>query len=637
MLWGGPYTAIADYPAKGFRFTISYNSSTTGTSYIQELGVWNRNYIKGSNLYAFLYDNATFQNVIASGVTVSGSSVVTKNQTGILVGKNESGILVGKNESGIFVGKNETGIFQNTFVAYSGTGAFYPRNGNPSGYLTGSTGGFVDINQTGIYSNSFYPLTSNPSGYLTAASTGNLQNSFVSYAETGAFYPRSGNPSGFLTGSTGGFVSLTESRNVTFNGSVAFTSTALFGSNIVVTGQTQLNSGVTISGQSVVTGYTNMFVQTGQTGIFSNSFYPLNSNPAGYITGATGGFVSTSQTGILVGKNETGILVGKNETGIFANTFYPISSNPSSFLSGVGVASFISKFSTTSRLASSIIVESGGKIGIGITTPSAGLDVMVDNGFGNTELRITNPTNFNSWSLSSRTGAIQIVEVGVAARMQITNGGNVGFGTSTPNYHLDVTGAGNFANGVYDNDVRLVNVNQTGTLLVGKNQTGIYSGSFYPLNSNPSGYVTASQVGYSVTGGQVSGSISGWNLVSNKYGFGGGIYTFSKGINSGSSSNIFAVANSGGAQIMDVMVSCSAINFSAAKSYAVAHAYGAAPISQTKISTTVSGAQDFTSNFFLTGVSGMAMRINNNGTVSGNFLVTLILGGSLTSVSLTEF
>jgi hypothetical protein len=446
MIWGGPVQTFTGYPVKGVRFSVQYHSAGTGSHYIAEFGLWNKNYVKGSNLYAFQYGDAHFADtnisgvLTATGVIVSGASVVTTSQTGAL---------------------------QNSFVSYAETGAFYPRSGNPSGFLRPTdTGILVGKNETGIF-----------------------DNTFISHAESGSFYPRVGNPSGYLTGSTGGFVDRTT------------------------------------------------------TGIYSGSFYPLTSNPSGY--------VRTVDTGIFVGDNETGaytntfpthtqtgtLLVGKNQTGFFTGEFYPYKSNPSGYITSADLSSYV---------------------------------------------------------LDSETGAY----------------------TNTFPTHT-----------------------QTGTLLVGKNQTGIYSGSFYPLNSNPSGYLTSGGTGafYPKTGGQVDGAISGENLISNKYGFGGGVYTFSKTIAGNNSSNVFSVVNSGGAQIMDVMVNCSASGFSAAKSYSVAHAYGTTPLAQLKISTTISGAQDFNSEFFLTGaVSGLAMKINNVGTLSGNFLVTLLLGASPTPITMFE-
>lgn len=82
------------------------------------------------------------------------------------------------------------------------TGLYYPRVGNPSGFL-------ISLSGTGALTGAFYPLSANPANYTTAAAlssaSGILQGQISSIASwtgntTGLFYPRFANPSGYITG-----------------------------------------------------------------------------------------------------------------------------------------------------------------------------------------------------------------------------------------------------------------------------------------------------------------------------------------------------------------------------------------------------------------------------------------------------
>jgi hypothetical protein len=88
---------------------------------------------------------------------------------------------------------------------------------------------------------------------------------------------------------------------------------------------------------------TSFFVTSSQTGNYNNEFYPLASNPAGYVTG---GVVRPSETGYLYpSTNPSGFVAGSvvrpAETGAFASTgwidqnYYP-RANPSGYSSGGG-------------------------------------------------------------------------------------------------------------------------------------------------------------------------------------------------------------------------------------------------------------------------------------------------------------
>ena len=132
-----------------------------------------------------------------------------------------------------------------------------------------ASGGILNINgnpvsgsaaNTGILTGSFYPLNSNPSGFAT-------NNSLIS---TGAYLKSiiSGSNAGVsLINSASGILTLTATGNISVN----------------TNGQT-----ITISGN---TGVYSTFINTGQTG----AFYPKNFNPSGYLTKNSGvAFVNDS-------------------------------------------------------------------------------------------------------------------------------------------------------------------------------------------------------------------------------------------------------------------------------------------------------------------------------------------------------
>ena len=142
------------------------------------------------------------------------------------------------------------------------TGTFYPLNFNPSGYE--QSGAFISqedldsaLTQTISYLFQTFYLDSNPSGYITYNQASGLM---TGYATTGNFYPLSGNPSGYVT-----------------SGVLSATTGSLYSQ--LYSYITGLSSGLS----GIVSG----------TGIFTGLFYPLGTNPSGYI--------SSSQTGTLSG------------------------------------------------------------------------------------------------------------------------------------------------------------------------------------------------------------------------------------------------------------------------------------------------------------------------------------------------
>lgn len=413
-----------------------------------------------------------------SGIYVTGQ-VVRPNETGDFISRfqtgqfyasnNPSGFITGVDTSN-FVLKSETGSFVLTSQTGQLTGSFYPLNQNPSGYVTGSvvrpseTGAFITSSQTG----QFYPM-SNPSGFATGVDVSNLVLKSETGAYTGAFYPRQTNPSGYVTGSvvrpdtkylydsSSGLSIDWESRTLRNTDSsirflwdvgLLYTKAGLSGAVIELDDLHLVDSfgthSVSWDGRILAdsNGYGAVFWQnrllmgsgwsldtepTGGAHVATCNFvtgysYPLLGNPSGYVTGSvvrpteTGQFVTTSQTGLFYPASNpsgfaTGIdasnLVTKSETGAYTGTFYPLASNPSGYLTG----------------------------------------------------QVVRPSDTGNFITSSQTGQF--------------------YPMSNPS---------GFATGV---DV---------SNLVLKSETGAYTGFFYPLGANPSGYVTGNVVRPTETG-----------------------------------------------------------------------------------------------------------------------------------------
>jgi hypothetical protein len=137
--------------------------------------------------------------------------------------------------------------------------------------------------------------------------------------------------------------------------------------------------------------------------------------------------------------------------------------NSANIAGGTGVVNTIPKFNGANTLINSQLFENGTNIGIGKTNPAFKLDVngsintssnLYANliGVGTTSpayrfhiydglLGFTNTTDSKTWTLGYSTGTntLRFQEEGIT-RMSIENGGNVGIGTSTAAYKLDVQG-----------------------------------------------------------------------------------------------------------------------------------------------------------------------------------------------------
>ncbi|GEM_PF-2131841 len=168
-----------------------------------------------------------------------------------------------------------------------------------------------------------------------------------------------------------------------------------------------------------------------------------SSQPAGYFSSTGGGkAIQTGSGSILFGSlagSGTRSLV-VDATGLVSAT-----STSSGTISGSGVSGYLPIWSGSTSLATSTVYETGGKIGIGITSPqsnfqiggnpftSATFSVKSTSGSG-----VVSETNSNWAGVFKHTTSGHEIDIGGSTYGLIVKTGNVGIGTTGPSYDLDV-------------------------------------------------------------------------------------------------------------------------------------------------------------------------------------------------------
>lgn len=489
-------------------------------------------------------------------------SFITSSQTGQFVstgstGSFVTGLVVRPSETGSFITTSQTGAFVGTGQTGFYTGVFYPLNSNPSGYITGvdlsnyvtksSTGIFVTTGQTGNFI-----TTSQTGGFVSTGSTG----SFITSSQTGQFIG-TGQTGNFVTGSvvrpseTGSFITTSQTGQ--------FVSTGATGNFVTgsVVRPSETGSFITSSqtGQFVSTGSTGSFVtgsvvRPSETGAFlttgSTGNFITSSQTGQFVsTGATGSFVTgsvvrPSETGNFITTSQTGQFVGTGATGGFAvNTqvvfltgnqnisgvknFY---SRPTVNGTGVLLSGEITALPTTILYTTGNQIKSGRLI-IGDTIVDSSypytlslqsnnqdtfLEILNSGGAGEGVFFGINNNDFEQYNWQGGDIVFFTAEIAEAgyARLIIKNDGKVGIGTSSPSEKLDVSGNIKANSATFNTRPT---VNGTGVLLSGEGagaaNTGSLTGVFYPLNSNPSGYITGVDLSSYVTTGQTGQFVTG--------------------------------------------------------------------------------------------------------------------------------
>ena len=446
--------------------------------------------------------------VSGTGVLLSGEAV-TNSQTGQFVGTGQTGSFITSSQTGTFVGTDQTGFY---------TGVFYPYSSNPNGYVQGSvvrpsnTGAFLDTGSSQTINslkNFLIRPTVNGTGVLLSgetSATGTL---------TGSFYPLNSNPSGYITG-------------VDLSNYVTKSSTGIF----VTTGQTGNFITTSQTGGFVSTGSTGSFITSSQTGQFVST-----GSTGSFVTGSvvrpseTGNFITTSQTGQFVGTGATGgfavntqvVFVTGNQDVSGIKNFYsrPTVNGTGVLLSGEATALPTTILYTTGNQIKSgrliigdTIVDSSHPYTLSLQSNNQDtfLEILNSGGVGEGVFFGINNNDFEQYNWQGGDIVFFTAESAEAGyvRLIIKNDGKVGIGTSSPSEKLDVSGNIK-ANGATFNT--RPTVNGTGVLLSGEAagaaNTGSLTGVFYPLNSNPSGYITGVDLSAYVTGSVVRPSETG--------------------------------------------------------------------------------------------------------------------------------
>jgi hypothetical protein len=133
-----------------------------------------------------------------------------------------------------------------------------------------------------------------------------------------------------------------------------------------------------------------------------------------------------------------------SDSGVEISSLQPLLTNP---VTGTGTTNYIPKFTGTSAIGNSIIYETGGLIGVGTTTPaefvhlktsSYATPLYVEYSGGTSAYIGLANSGGRAYLLSNNNDLVFATSSSATERMRITNGGNVGIGTSSPSFKLDI-------------------------------------------------------------------------------------------------------------------------------------------------------------------------------------------------------
>ena len=204
------------------------------------------------------------------------------------------------------------------------------------------------------------------------------------------------------------------------------------------------------------------------TGTYPNFTITSNDQHVGTVTSIatsapiTGGTITTSGT---IGITQSGTAADGYLSSTDWNTF-------NSKVGGSGTVNYVSKWTSTGAIGNSQIFDSGTYVGINTATPAAKLDISGDHVASIGLLRLNSSasnvaaqtyyidgvykaatyagTDDNFYILGRDADIVFSTTSSTTTRMVITNGGNVGIGTSGPTQKLMVSGSIRVTGGYYD-------------------------------------------------------------------------------------------------------------------------------------------------------------------------------------------
>ena len=344
--------------------------------------------------------------------------------------------------TGEYLEKSASSMFapSGNYMSASESSSFYPMTGNPSGFLTG-----VDLSD---YATTAY-VDSSVSGKMDATASGYLQpsgdyayNSSLSsylYASASSLFQSAGN---YQT-----------AGDYAYNSSVSAKLDASASSEFYLTSNPSgFITGVDLTNYAT-TAYVDSSVSSKLDSSASSSFYTVD-NPSGFITGVDlDGYATT----IYVDSSVSGKM-DKNES----SSFYPMTGNPSGFLTSVD----LSDYATTAYVDSSV---------------SGKLDTSAQ--------VVTSILKFVHYDQSSVSQINEMPILAASAEMG-TDGryiSSLASKSSLSSYYPTSNPSG------FITDSTLVNYATTAYVdsSVSGKMDKTESSSFYPMYSNPSGYLTA--------------------------------------------------------------------------------------------------------------------------------------------------
>jgi hypothetical protein len=177
---------------------------------------------------------------------------------------------------------------------------------------------------------------------------------------------------------------------------------------------------------------------------FGETHSARSDNPHSVTAAQTGALVSVD--GVSNAGGDVDFVAGSNMTitpNDAANTI--TFSSTASGIGGSGTTNYIPKFTAPTTLGNSAIYQSGSDIGIGTPSPSQKLgiggNVALEGGGASQSYALDfRDTEGSEWQVQYLEGGLNFWEAGIGSRMLIEDGGQVGIGTTSPDYKLHVDG-----------------------------------------------------------------------------------------------------------------------------------------------------------------------------------------------------